>query len=80
MFGKSNTPSSAFAVKVNAIKSNMPEAKEAFQVIEEMAYRQSTRPVSIFSLFSKVDKTKKPKEQVEKSLRDYADKFGVEVK
>lgn len=70
----------SFAQKVNAVEAAVPEAKGAFQIIRENAQQQSARPVPMSALTRRVEATKKPKEQVEKALRYYAELQGVEVK
>lgn len=77
MFNKSNTV--PFAVKVNTIKSSMPEAQAAFHVIDNAAYTQSGRSIPMSALTRRVEETKKPREQVEKLIKSYADLVGVEV-
>ena len=70
----------SFGQKVNAIEANFPEAKGALTIIRDNAQQQNSRPVPMSALMRRVERTKKPQEQVEKALRYYADLQGVEVK
>ena len=70
----------SFREKVNAIEANYPEAKGALTIIKNNAQQQNSHSVPMSALIRRVEPTKKPKEQVEKALRYYAELQGVEVK
>ena len=70
----------SFGQKVKGLEQALPEAKGAFQIIRNNAQQQNNRPVPMSALVRRVGATKKPKEQIEKAIRYYADLQGVEVK
>ena len=70
----------SFGQKVNGLEQALPEARSAFQVIRENAQKQDSRPVPMSALLRRMEPTKKPKEQIEKAIRYYADLQGIEVK
>ena len=70
----------SFREKVNNLEAIVPEAKGAFQIIRNNAQQQNNRPLPMSALLRRVESTRKPKEQVEKALRYYAELQGVEVK